>query len=97
MCVPFCTAAAALHTQLVKETYRDLHGSEPKVSAVHAGLECGILGSFFPGMVMISFGPTIHHAHSPDEAVQVSTVQPFWQLTLAVLERIAKGALQVAA
>lgn len=63
----------------------------PKVSACHAGLECGILGAHFPGMDMISFGPTIHGAHSPDEKVQISSVQKFWSYLLDVLKEIPKN------
>jgi dipeptidase D len=62
------------------------------VGAIHAGLECGILGEKFPGMDMVSYGPTIRGAHSPDEKVQISTVGPFWELTLQVLQRMAKAA-----
>ncbi|PNH05068.1 Cytosol non-specific dipeptidase [Tetrabaena socialis] len=64
-------------------------GKAAKVSAIHAGLECGILGEKYPGMDTVSFGPTIKGAHSPDERVQVSTVEPFWHLTVKVLERLA--------
>ncbi len=74
--------------RLVGKTYKDLFGETPKVAACHAGLECGILGRLFPGMEMISFGPTIVGAHSPDEAVRVSSVQKFWRLLRTVLERI---------
>ena len=58
------------------------------VSACHAGLECGILGSNYPNMEMISFGPNIRGAHSPDEKVQISSVQKFWNFFLEVLNRI---------
>ncbi|WP_316837376.1 aminoacyl-histidine dipeptidase [Pedobacter nutrimenti] len=74
--------------RLMVKLYQDVFNKEPKVEACHAGLECGILGAHFPGMDMISFGPTIRGAHSPDERVQVSSVQKFWSYLLAVLKEI---------
>jgi dipeptidase D len=68
--------------------YEELFPGRPHVAACHAGLECGIIGDHYPGMDMISFGPTIQHAHSPDERVQISSVQKFWKYLLAALERI---------
>ena len=68
--------------------YRELFGAEPRVTACHAGLECGILGANYPDMEMISFGPNIHGAHSPDEKVQVSSVQKFWKLLTVTLARL---------
>jgi dipeptidase D len=70
------------------ELYKELYGQEPHVSAIHAGLECGILGRNYPGMQMISFGPNIFGAHSPDERAQISSVQKFWDLLQVVLKRI---------
>ncbi|MBW2108791.1 MAG: aminoacyl-histidine dipeptidase [Deltaproteobacteria bacterium] len=69
--------------------YRSLFGGEPRVKAVHAGLECGIIGARFSGMDMISFGPTIQGAHCPSERVQVSTVGRFWRLLTALIEALA--------
>jgi dipeptidase D len=74
-----------------KEVYPTLFGKEPNVTAIHAGLECGIIGDRFPGMDMISFGPTITGAHSPDERVDVASVKRFWDLLVAMLERIDAG------
>ena len=74
--------------ELMAELYRNSFNSEPNVNACHAGLECGILGAHLPGMDMISFGPTIHGAHSPDEKVQISSVQKFWNYLLKVLQQI---------
>jgi dipeptidase D len=68
--------------------YKQMFEKEPKVDACHAGLECGILGSHFPKMDMISFGPTIRGAHSPNERVQISSVQKFWKFLLAALKEI---------
>ncbi len=61
---------------------------QPDVKAIHAGLECGLIGDKYPGMDMISFGPTIKGAHSPDERINIETVDKFWKLTLEVLKRI---------
>jgi len=69
-----------------KAVYPSLFGKEPNVTAIHAGLECGIIGDRFPGMDMISFGPTITGAHSPDERVEVASVKRFWDLLVAMLE-----------
>ncbi len=74
-----------------KAVYPSLFGKEPNVTAIHAGLECGIIGDRFPGMDMISFGPTITGAHSPDERVDVASVKRFWELLVAMLERAEGG------
>jgi dipeptidase D len=73
---------------LMKKVYADLFGVEPQVKAIHAGLECGIIGATSPGMDMISFGPTIQGAHSPDERVEIKTVEKFWRLLVETLKRI---------
>jgi dipeptidase D len=65
-------------------------GSEPHVVAVHAGLECGIIGEKFPGMEMISFGPTIKHPHSPEEGVEIASVEKFWTFLTAVLTGLSE-------
>jgi dipeptidase D len=72
-----------------KNVFEGLFDKEPEVKAIHAGLECGIIGDKFPGMDMISFGPTIEGAHSPDERVQISTVERFWKFFEALIVRIA--------
>jgi dipeptidase D len=74
--------------KLMSGLYTEMFGGEAHVNACHAGLECGILGRNYPQMEMISFGPNIHGAHSPDERVQISSVQKFWSFLLATLERI---------
>lgn len=74
--------------KLMVAKYKELHNDEPLVNACHAGLECGILGTNYPAMQMISFGPTIHGAHSPDEKVNITSVQKFWKYLLAVLNDI---------
>ena len=73
---------------LAKKVFREMYGREPKVEAIHAGLECGIIGEKFPGMDMISIGPTIKYPHSPDEQVEISTVDKFYKYVLKILENI---------
>ncbi|MBP2284546.1 dipeptidase D [Flavobacterium sp. CG_23.5] len=68
--------------------YEKQNVEKPKVVACHAGLECGILGTNYPEMDMISFGPTIHGAHSPDERASVSSSQKFWKFVLEILANI---------
>ena len=72
----------------MKETYIKEFGSEPRVVIIHAGLECGIIGAKYEGMEMISFGPTIEHPHSPDERVNIATVQKFYRLVKAALKAL---------
>ena len=73
---------------IMKDLYIKRYNEEPKIKACHAGLECGILGKHFPAMDMISFGPNIRAAHSPDEKVQISSVQKYWGYLLETLEQI---------
>ena len=72
----------------VKDSYITLFSSEPKVNVIHAGLECGIIGSHYPEMDMISFGPTILGAHSPDEKASISSTQKFWRFFREILSNI---------
>jgi len=74
--------------KIMSELFRATFKAEPKVNACHAGLECGILGTNYPEMEMISFGPNIRGAHSPDERVQISSVQKFWDFLLYTLKEI---------
>jgi dipeptidase D len=74
--------------KLMSDLYKEVFGAEPMVNACHAGLECGILGANYPNMQMISFGPNIRGAHSPDERVQISSVQKYWKFLLTTLKRI---------
>jgi len=76
--------------KLMSDLYKERYNEEAKVSACHAGLECGILGTNYPNMQMISFGPNIRGAHSPDETVQISSVQKYWGFLLETLVRIPK-------
>lgn len=74
--------------KVLTEQYEQLFSEKPEVVACHAGLECGILGQNYPKMDMISFGPTILGAHSPDERVSISSVQKFWRYLLEILKNI---------
>jgi dipeptidase D len=75
-------------TRITAEAWERLYGQKPKVLAIHAGLECGLIGEKYPGMDMISYGPTIKGAHSPDERLLIDTVERFWELTLEVLKKV---------
>lgn len=75
--------------KIVKGVHTRVLGSEPHVEAVHAGLECGIIGEMIPGMDMISFGPQIEFPHSPNERVKVDSVGRFYDLLTAVLEELS--------
>jgi dipeptidase D len=74
--------------KLAKSVYQSLFGKEPIVKAVHAGLECGVIGERIPGMDMISFGPTLEAVHSPDERIHIDTVEKFWAFLLRLLEKV---------
>ena len=69
-------------------SYKKLFGNKPDVRAIHAGLECGLIGKKYPGMDMISFGPTVKGAHSPDEKLNIKTTQHFWNFTLDILKNV---------
>jgi len=74
--------------KLMSNLYKERYNETAKVNACHAGLECGILGTNYPDMEMVSFGPNIRGAHSPDEKVQISSVQKYWTFLLETLKRI---------
>ena len=74
--------------KLMSHLYKERYQAEADVNACHAGLECGIIGKNYPGMEMISFGPNIRGAHSPDEKVQISSVQKYWPFLLETLNSI---------
>lgn len=76
--------------KVMRELYVKLNNEEPHVAACHAGLECGILGTNYPDMEMISFGPNIKGAHSPDERAQISSVKKYWKFVLEILKNIPK-------
>ena len=74
--------------KVLQGVYVDIFKEEPKVLACHAGLECGILGTNYPDIDMISFGPTIKGAHSPDERASISSAQKYWKFVLEILKNI---------
>lgn len=77
--------------KIMNDLYKEMYNENALVNACHAGLECGILGANYPGMQMISFGPNIRGAHSPDEKVQISSVQKYWNYLLETLKRIPEN------
>jgi dipeptidase D len=74
--------------KVCQDVYQERFGKTAKIAAMHAGLECGLLGGVYPNLDMISFGPTIRFPHSPDEKVEIGTVGKFWDFLLAVLENV---------
>ncbi len=74
--------------ETMKEVYNNKFGKIPELKAIHAGLECGLLGAVYPKWDMISFGPTIRSPHSPDEKVKIDTVSKFWDFTVETLKNI---------
>jgi dipeptidase D len=74
--------------EITKASYKKLFVTDPKVLVIHAGLECGLIGEKYPGMDMISYGPTLRGVHSPYERLEIETVEKFWKLTLEVLRSI---------
>jgi len=71
-----------------KETFMSLYRKEPHVKAIHAGLECGIIGEKYPGIDMVSFGPTLEGVHSPDEKMHIDSVGKYWDFLLAILKNV---------
>jgi dipeptidase D len=76
--------------EVMKTVYNDKFGKIPELRAIHAGLECGLLGAVYPKWDMISFGPTIRNPHSPDEMVKIDTVVKFWDFLVETLKNIPK-------
>ena len=74
----------------MKDTYKKLYGKEPAVVAIHAGLECGLLGGKYPDMEMISFGPTLNSPHSPDERANIESSKKFFDYLVAALAAMPK-------
>ena len=72
----------------MQEVYQKLYGKTPEIKAIHAGLECGLLGGVYPNWDMISFGPTIRNPHSPDERVHIESVGKFWNYLVETLKNI---------
>ena len=78
--------------RVLDKLYEKLYGEKAKIAACHAGLECGILGQNYPEMDMVSFGPTILGAHSPDERASISSTQKFWKFLIEILKNIPNKA-----
>jgi len=76
--------------KIMQDVYSKKYGKTPEVKAIHAGLECGLLGGVYPNWDMISFGPTIRSPHSPDEKVNIATVNKFWAFLVEVLKEVPK-------
>jgi dipeptidase D len=76
---------------LVKKVHEETLGEEPRVEAIHAGLECGLIGEMIPGMDMVSIGPNIDFPHSPNERVKISSVEHFYKLLTTTLQELASG------
>lgn len=72
----------------MQEVYQKMYGKVPTIKAIHAGLECGLLGGVYPNWDMISFGPTIRYPHSPDEKVKIDTVEKFWNFLVETLKNV---------
>jgi dipeptidase D len=77
--------------QVARDKYKELFKEDAKVMAIHAGLECGIIGKAYPGLDMVSFGPTIKYPHSPDEKVNIKSVEKFWTMLLEMLKSVPNG------
>lgn len=75
----------------MKKVYERDFGKVPEVKVIHAGLECGIIGDAYPGLDMISFGPTIRFPHSPDEKVHIASVRKFWDFLVRTLEEVPEN------
>ena len=89
---PYPGWAPNLNSPILETTaniYTEILGKEPHICAIHAGLECGVIGEKVEGMDMVSFGPTIKGPHSPDERVEIESVDKFWDLLLKILEDLA--------
>ncbi|MCL2512121.1 MAG: M20/M25/M40 family metallo-hydrolase, partial [Bacteroidales bacterium] len=74
--------------KVAQETYQKRYGKIPEIKAIHAGLECGLLGAKYPNWDMISMGPTIRSPHSPDERVHIASVDKFWKFLVEILKNI---------
>ena len=74
---------------VLREAVTEVYGKEPEVKAIHAGLECGLIGEKVPGIDMISFGPQIEFPHSPGERVGIASVERFWKVLKVALVKLA--------
>ncbi len=87
---PWQPEMASLLLRRSEETYQSLYGREPVVQVIHAGLECAVIGDIYPGMDMISFGPTIRNPHSPDERILIPTIITVWEFLTALLKEMTR-------
>ena len=78
--------------EVAKRTYNDLFGKDPKIMAIHAGLECGLFKEKYPHLDMLSFGPTMRDVHSPEERLELKTVEMWWKHLLAILKNAPRKA-----
>ncbi len=76
--------------KVMLDLYEKMFGRKPEIKAIHAGLECGLIGGVFPNLDMISFGPTIRFPHSPDEQCNIATVEKFWNYLVETLKNVPK-------
>ena len=74
---------------VAREVFSDIWGKTPKVTAIHAGLECGLIGDKVPGIDMVSFGPELESVHSPEERVQISSTARFWEALKHMLQKLS--------
>jgi len=74
--------------ETMSNLYKDMFGNIPEKKAIHAGLECGLIGGVYPNLDMISFGPTIRYPHSPDEKVNIASVEKFWKFLVGTLKHV---------
>lgn len=74
--------------QTAKETFFKMYGKEPKIEAIHAGLECGLIGEKYPGMDMLSFGPDLRDVHSPDEKISIPSTERCWNFLVEIIKNI---------
>jgi dipeptidase D len=74
--------------KVITNVFKKMFGKDPDVKAIHAGLECAIIGGSYPNLDMISFGPTIRFPHSPDEKVNIASVEKFWKFIIETLKQI---------
>lgn len=74
--------------RITRESYRRLHGKDPLIKSIHAGLECGIIFEKIKNIDMISIGPTIRGAHTPDERIEIESVMRFWNLLIDVIKNM---------
>jgi len=86
---PWPAALSARITEVAKQTYKDLYGDEPRITAIHAGLECGIIMGHVPGLEAISIGPWLQNPHTVQERVNIASVEEFYRWLVDIVKRVA--------